>query len=101
MHRCSAYILLVLLSAATIPAWPASARFRLGQDNVEGWTLMSSAERAEHHQKLLSFKTVEECRAYMTVHREKMEARAKERKQTLHAPRFDVCEQMQAKGLLE
>ena len=84
-----------------IPAHAKGPRFQFDQDNVPGWTLMSSAERATHHQKLLSFKTIEECKAYMAEHRKKMEARARERNQTLRTPRFDVCEQMKVKGLLE
>lgn len=101
MHRWAAVILFVLLAASTIPAWAASARFRFDQDNVPGWALMTSAERATHHQRLLSFKTLTECRAYMEVHRREMEERAKERNRTLRTPRFDVCEQMKAQGLLE
>ncbi len=88
------------LAVAGTPAHAKGPRFQFNQDNVSGWTLMSSAERAAHHQKLMSFKTVEECQAYMAEHRKKMEARAKERNRTLPTPRFDVCEQMKAKGLL-
>jgi len=91
----------LFLAVVGVPAHAKGPRFQFDQNNVPGWTLMSSAERAAHHQKLLSFKTVEECQAYMAEHRKKMEARARERSQTLRTPHFDVCEQMQAKGLLE
>jgi hypothetical protein len=103
MHRRVHLIALSVLfvTAVGMPAHARGPRFQFDQDNVPGWTLMSSAERAAHHQKLLSFKTVEECQTYMAEHRKKMEARAKERNQTLRTPRVDVCEQMKAKGLLE
>ena len=92
---------ILFVAVVGIPAYAKGPRFQFNPDNVPGWTLMSSAERATHHQKLMSFKTVEECQAYMAEHRKKMEARAKERNQTLPTPRFDVCEQMKTKGLLE
>jgi hypothetical protein len=37
-------------------------RFAFSDDNVPGWALMSSAERAAHHQKLMAMHTLEECR---------------------------------------
>jgi hypothetical protein len=84
-----------------MPAHASGPRFQFDQDNVPGWALMSSAERAAHHQKLLSFKTVEECQVYLAEHRKNMAARAKQRNQTLRTPPHDVCEQMRAKGLLK
>jgi hypothetical protein len=101
MHRRAVFILMVLLVASTIPAWPASGRFQFDQENVPGWALMTSAERAAHHQKLLSLKTLSQCRAYMEAHRKKMEKRAQEKNRTLRTPRFDVCQQMQSQGLIK
>jgi len=103
MHKRVCLIVLSVLFVTVIgmPAHASGPRFQFNQENVSGWMLMSSAERTAHHQKLVSFKTVGECQAYMAEHRKKMEARAKERNQTLRTPRFDVCEQMKAKGLLE
>jgi hypothetical protein len=37
-------------------------RFAFSDDNVPGWALMSSAERAAHHQKLMAMHSLEECR---------------------------------------
>lgn len=100
MHVISlAFLLFALVSL--MPAHSAGPRFRFGQDNVPGWALMTSAERAAHHQRLLSFRNLDECRSYIAEHRKKMEERAKERERTLPTPRFDVCEQMKAQGLLE
>ena len=94
-----AFLLLAL--ASLMPAHAAGPRFRFGQDNVPGWALMTSAERAAHHQRLLSFKRFDECQSYMAEHRKRMEERAKERNRTLPTPRFDVCVQMKVQGLLE
>ena len=92
---------LMFAFAAAQAADSGGRRFRFDQDNVPGWALMTSAERAAHHQKLTSLRTVDECRAYMQEHRGKMEARAQERGKILRAPRFDVCDQMKARGQLE
>jgi len=92
---------LMFVFAAAQAADSGGRRFRFDQDNVPGWALMTSAERAQHHQKLMSLRTLDECRAYMQEQREKMEARAQQRGRILHAPRFDVCDQLKAKGQLE
>lgn len=75
-------VLSILFVAGALTAHAAGARFRFDPDNVPGWVLMTSTERTAHHQKLLSFKTVGECKAYMEVHRKKMDERAKERNRT-------------------
>jgi len=92
---------LLLALWSMTPADAAGERFRFDQDNVPGWALMTSAERAEHHQKLLGFKRLDDCNGYMEEHREKMEERAKERNRILRVPPLDVCERMKAQGLLE
>jgi hypothetical protein len=87
--------------ASLMSAHAAGPQFRFGEDNVPGWALMTSAERAAHHQRLLSFKHLDECQVYMAEHRKKMEERARERNRTLPTPRFDVCEQLKIQGLIE
>jgi hypothetical protein len=91
----------ILLAVAAQTVHSEGRRFQFDSDNVPGWALMSSAERAERHQKLVSFRTVEQCTAYMEMQRAALEARARERAKTLRPPRFDVCQQMKARGLLE
>jgi len=91
----------LLLTAVAQTAYSEGRRFQFDGDNVPGWTLMSSAERAEQHQKLMSFRTMEQCRAYWEIQRSALEARARERGKTLRPARFDVCQQMKARGLLE
>ncbi len=92
---------ITLVAAGTAPAHAKGPGLALDQDNVPGWSLMSSAERSAHHQKLLGMKTLEECTDYMEEYRAKMEERAKERNRTYRTPRRDVCGQMKAKGLLD
>jgi hypothetical protein len=54
--------------------------------------MMTPQERNEHHERMRSMKTPEECRAYMEQHREQMAARAKERGgKALGQPRRDAC----------
>jgi hypothetical protein len=91
----------LLVFASLMPVDAAERRFRFDQNNVPGWAMMTSAERAEHHQRLLSFKSLEDCKAYMEGQRKIMEERVKERNRTLPAPRFDVCEQLKVQGILE
>lgn len=101
MHTRLSLALPLFALVSLIPAHAASPRFRFGQDNVPGWTLMTSAERTAHHQRLLNFKRLDECQSYMADHMKKMEERAKERGRTLPTPRFDVCEQLKVQGFLE
>lgn len=103
MHRANAVLAsaLALALGGAAPPRGERGRFRFDEDNVPGWALMTSAERASHHQRLTTFKKVEECRAYMLEHRTKMEARARERNKVLRPARFDPCDQMKARGLLD
>lgn len=66
----------------------------MGPDNTMGWGMMTREERAEHQKKMAAMKTPEECTAYMAEHRQQMEARAKAKGMTLHAPRHDACAMM-------
>jgi hypothetical protein len=102
MRTFLAIVLLVLLAASGVRSVDArNQRFKFDDENVPGWALMTSAERVEHHQKLLGFKRLADCRVYMEAHTRKMEARAKARNRILRVPRLDACEQMQAHGLLK
>lgn len=65
---------------------------RFGPDNTPGWGMMSPAERSAHRDKMWSFKTEGECRAYQDEHHKLMAERAKERGRTVPAtPRHDPC----------
>ena len=102
IRPCLAVLLgLAVANAAFGRADGTGRRFQFDRDNVPGWMLMSSAERTEHHQRLMQLKTLQECRIYMEAQRARMEERAAERDRTLRPPRFDVCDQMKAKGLLD
>lgn len=64
--------------------------------------LMTDEERAEHRQKMHSFTTVGECKAYFDEHRELMAARAKDRGiEPGPGPRVNPCDRMERRGLLK
>jgi hypothetical protein len=71
------------------------------QDNTAGWALITAEERAANQQKMYSFKTYDECKAYQGEHHKAMEARAKEKGKTLTPPRNNACDRMKAQGLLK
>lgn len=65
---------------------------RFGPDNTPGWAMMTPAERTAHRDRMWSFKTEGECRAYLDQHHQLMADRAKERGRSVPAmPRRDPC----------
>ena len=65
-------------------------------------SLMTEEERAEHRQKMHSFTTVGECKAYFDEHRAQMAARARDRGiEPGPGPRVDPCDRMERRGLLK
>jgi len=65
-------------------------------------SLMTDEERAEHRQKMHSFTTVGECRAYFDEHRAQMAARARDRGiEPGPGPRVNPCDRMGQRGLLK
>jgi hypothetical protein len=93
-------ILIASVAAGSALAGPGK-RFAFDQNTVYGWQLMSAQERTDHANKMHSFKTVDECKAYLEEHRKTMEARAKEQGKTLPQPRYNACDRMQARGFLK
>jgi hypothetical protein len=66
-----------------------------GSNNTHGWSIMTPEERTAHCNKMMAFKTREECVAYQKEHHKQMEARAKEKGAQLPgAPRHGMCERM-------
>jgi hypothetical protein len=68
--------------------------WQANRSNTPGWAMMSGAERAEHHRKMQSMTSADECQAYMDKHRAEMAERAKQRGRTAPAavaPRYDPC----------
>jgi hypothetical protein len=87
-------------------AGPGGARndrqFRFGSSNTRGWSMMSSAERTAHRNKMLSMTTLAECKAFQDQHRKLMEERAKQRgRPGPGMPRQEMCERMQAAGRIK
>jgi hypothetical protein len=65
-------------------------------------SLMTEEERAEHRQKMHSFTTVGECKAYFDEHRAQMAARATDRGiEPGPGPRVNPCDRMERRGLLK
>jgi hypothetical protein len=78
--------------AASAPAMGGMRGWHMNRDNTPGWSMMSRAERKEHHDKMMAMTDHAACTAYMEQHHAKMAERAKERGRTLPAkPRRDPC----------
>jgi hypothetical protein len=72
------------------------------QGNTAGWQIMTPEERTEHQNKMRSFKTYDECKAYQQEHHTQMEARAKEKGVTLPVMgRRYGCDNMKKRGFLK
>lgn len=66
--------------------------WHMNRDNTPGWSMMSRAERKEHHDKMMAMTDHAACAAYMEQHHATMAERAKERGRTVPAkPRRDAC----------
>ena len=100
MKTSLAFAAAVAVSAATI-ANAGPGRYSFNQDNVRGWQLMTVEERTAHQEKMLSFKTYDECKTYQDTHRAELDARAKAQGKTLATPRNNACDGMKAQGLLK
>jgi hypothetical protein len=80
---------------------PGKGRMAFNQGNTPGWSLMTTEERTAHQQKMWSFKTFDECKAYQAEHHTAMTAKAKEQGKTLPAPRANACDRMKARGQIK
>lgn len=76
-------------------------RFAIDNDNTVGWVLMTQEERNAHRQKMWSFKNYDECKAYQLEHHQAMEAKAKAQGKTIVPPRFNACDSMKARGVIQ
>ena len=80
---------------------PGKGRMAFNQGNTPGWSLMTAEDRTAHQQKMWSFKTFDECKAYQAEHHTAMTAKAKEQGKTLPAPRANACDRMKARGQIK
>lgn len=80
---------------------PGGGRYSLNSNNTPGWSLMTAEERSAHQQKMWSFKTFDECKAYQAEHHQLMETRAKEQGKVLPVPRANACDRMKARGQIQ
>lgn len=90
-----------IAATASAQGGPGKGRYAIGAGNTPGWTLMTPDERNTHRQKMWSFKTYDECKAFQAEHHMAMEARAKDQGKTLPAPGANACDRMQARGNLK
>lgn len=72
-----------------------------GRGPGSGMSLLTPDEQAQHREMMHSFKTVEECNAYLAEHQKLMAERAKEKGVAAPAgPRGNACERMKARGMI-
>jgi hypothetical protein len=65
---------------------------RMSRDNTPGWSLMTRAERREHHDKMMSMTDRAACDTYMEQHHARMVERAKDKGRPMpDKPRHDPC----------
>jgi hypothetical protein len=65
---------------------------RMSRDNTPGWSLMTRAERREHHDKMMSMTDRAACVTYMEHHHARMVERANDKGRPLpDKPRRDPC----------
>lgn len=80
---------------------PRGRMMRFDQSNTPGWSLMTPEERTAHREKMHSFKSVDECKAYHDEHVKLMDARAQEKGKPVKPFRGDPCTMMQQRGFLK
>jgi hypothetical protein len=80
------------------PGYGRGRMMEFGPNNAAGWSMMTPEERTAHRDKMHSFKSLDECKAYMEQHAKQMAERAKERKLNHVGPRENACERMQERG---
>ena len=92
---------LIVATLGAVAAGPGPGRYAFNQDSAPGWALMTPAERSAHRDQMLTLKSLDECRVYLAQHHEEMLVRARDQGVTLRGPRFNACEQIQARGFLK
>lgn len=73
---------------------------RQGANGSGANALLTPEERAEHRAAMHSFRSLEECKAYMTKHQTLLAQRAGERGQPGPGDMTFMCDRMQARGWL-
>jgi hypothetical protein len=63
-----------------------------------GVALLTDEERAAHRAKMQSLASYDECKVYMADFSEQLQAKAKEKGQTVGGPNEAMCDRMQAHG---
>ena len=71
------------------------------QDNVRGWTLLTSEERTSFQNRMRNVETYEECVQIQTEHRGMVEVRAKEQGVNLMTPMRNMCDHLKVRGAIK
>jgi hypothetical protein len=71
-----------------------------GPGSSRGAALLTDEERAAHRAKMQSLASYDECKAYMADFSKLVQARAKEKGQTIGGPNEAMCDRMKAHGHL-
>ena len=67
-----------------------------GSEYTSGWSMMSPQERDEHHRRMMSARTSEECRRMRDEHAQRMDERARAQGAAgAPVPMHDACAGMQ------
>jgi hypothetical protein len=75
-------------------------RMHFNKENTPGWSMMTPDERRAYGDKMSSFTAVDECRTYQQQHMSNMQARAKQRKQSMNPSAMDPCDMLQQQGII-
>ena len=76
---------------------PGSGAYRsmqFDENNASGWSLMTSQERRQYHERMMASKTFDECLGIQKQQHEQMMTRAKSQGTNLSSPRQNACERM-------
>lgn len=83
------------MGPASGPAMRRGMHGRWNDRSSPGWSMMSAQERQEHQARLSSFKSYDECKAYLDQHHQDMMARAASQNRPMPAhPPYDACSRL-------
>ena len=71
------------------------------QDNVRGWSLLTTEERTSFQNRMRNVETYDECIQVQTEHRGMVEVRAKEKGVNLMTPMRNMCDNLKARGAIQ
>jgi hypothetical protein len=105
----TAMVLSLALGAAMAHPWGPGAGgghgrgpgYGFGPNYAPGWSLMTEDERIEHRNAMHSFKSYDECKAYMSEFAKRMQQRATEKGTMMRGPDEFACDRMRERGFFK